>query len=280
VDVDIGGTRRLVEDVDRDGDLDLVIESTVNEFGFDEAAEVHVFVNTGRAVFVRSPASFPGLKHPSIADVDGDGERDLLGTMIGGIDGRLILISGFTTPVDLGAGEALAAADLDADGDVDLIVERRRHELREVLWNDGDAIFTTEALPAHPPWYFGTAVDLDADEDLEIVVTGSRGLGVFRLTPSGAYGPPVFIDPVGSWPIPADLDGDGLADLVAREPSALTIALNRTGPAASRDLDRDGVPDECRPRPFRRGDAKGVRHDIQEKGPDCSRELARRSRQG
>jgi hypothetical protein len=55
----------------------------------------------------------------------------------------------------------------------------------------------------------------------------------------------------------ADLDGDRTPDLLWTDGGSITVLLGRWRPPASLDSDRDGVPDECRPRPFRRGDADG-----------------------
>src|SRR5690606_19685226 len=68
----------------------------------------------------------------------------------------------WTSTVHIGGEFAIALADLDADGDVEIIFGNK------VTDHEGNLVFTAGDVP--PPWATTTAADLDADGDLEVVM--------------------------------------------------------------------------------------------------------------
>jgi hypothetical protein len=129
----------------------------------------------------------------ALVDVDGDGDLDMYfvqsGPMPFGDDtverptNRLYLNDGkgrFTDATEAsgdaahtGYGMGVAAADVDADGDVDFFVTNLGPDV--LLLNDGTGRFTdaTPAALADPRWTAGaTFFDGDGDGDLDLYVTG------------------------------------------------------------------------------------------------------------
>jgi len=178
--------------------------------------------------------SVPGNPRPALADLDADGDLDLLA---GDHAGRLSLLlnqgraaaadlSGARSVVldDLGQDAAPALADLDGDDDLDLLVGsasglayfRNTGTPQAMLWE-----------PADPSPFDGIAVngtvapalgDTDADGDVDLIVLDSDGVRLFRNESFTWTEAPGALDGVDaamhSASALADLDGDGRAELV------------------------------------------------------------------
>jgi len=235
-------------DVDGDGDVDLL---TAHQF-FDgnpvnKGARNRLFLNDGTGTFVdANPPLVPRLLDftPSVAlaDLDGDGDLDAF-------TGNAVAVSlGFSFPLDpqnrvyLNDGSGVfadntatslpavadpttecALADLDGDGDVDVVVANR--DQNRLYLNDGRAVFTdvtSTHLPAisHETWALALG-DVDADGDLDIYL----GNGIDFPAMDALYrndGSGVFTDVTASSLPPvaiktravafADVDGDGDLD--------------------------------------------------------------------
>lgn len=194
-----------VADLDRDGWLDIV-------FGND-TTEPRVLMNNGGGYFrddtaLRFPWIANGLHIVRTADVDGDGDADVL--VAGIVDfqwsfrARLFINDGrgyFSEetskrlPVDSDACTDARFCDLDGDGDLDLVL------CNAVIWlqsggpgaskiyeNDGTGHFsdvTASWLSLHPAPYFSYRVrtgDIDGDGDEDLLFAG-RGVS----GPSGKF---------------------------------------------------------------------------------------------
>jgi uncharacterized protein (DUF2141 family) len=178
-------------DLDRDGDADLLL-GTWNE-------GVHVYRNQGqpgKPVFTRDTTLNIRFERgsnftPAVADIDGDGDLDLL---VGEASGELNLVRNIgsaTTPafqveseayqgVDAGRRSHPALADLDGDGDLDLVLGSENGGV-VYFRNDGSAreprYVTAELRLPLPPHAAPVFVDLNGNGRDELV-TGSLSGGL------------------------------------------------------------------------------------------------------
>ena len=128
----------------------------------------------------------------------------------------------FAPHVDYEAGEgpwSIFAADLDADGDIDLMTANSHSDDVSVLLNNGDATFVSPSnyTVGDEPWsVFAADLDGDGYSDLMTANMYDSDVSVLLNNGNGTFASPSFY-PVGdspSWVFAADLDGDGDLDLV------------------------------------------------------------------
>jgi hypothetical protein len=220
------GFHALLGDLDGDGALDLVAGL--------ENHELLVFRNRGDGSFA-VPTSYAVhvLNDLIAADLDGDGHLDLAGTQ--GFfrsrsdqsrPGPTIFWNqgGATFTLQrLGAGHlprALQTADIDGDGDLDLLVSNFNREPPDsvlLLENDGGRrFFAPRDLLAREGRV--RAADLDADGRLDLVLAAieeGNVLAVYRQKADGSFRAPVdYMVTTGIDSVEAvDLDRDGDPDL-------------------------------------------------------------------
>ncbi|MCR9247476.1 MAG: VCBS repeat-containing protein [bacterium] len=229
-------------DVDNDGDLDLVVGS------FNSRSSM-IHLNDGEGFFDDQtsstlPPSNVGVTHHLIADVDLDGDADVLVDTTSGPD-RLLRNDGTGTFTDVSASQLpgstgvdlLAVGDLDGDLDPDLVVGPTPR-----LWiNDGAGRFTPGPFLAHnliltettlllsqPNGRFAPApnngvpsplrvfdfADIDDDGDIDIVgyrLLLNDGNGVFTDATTGAYASLAALHRIA---IVLDVDRDADRDIV------------------------------------------------------------------
>jgi hypothetical protein len=226
----VAGKDLLTGDVDGDGDEDVLA-------GADTSLQV--LKNDGQGDFTAGPPIDVGrtLASALAFDAEADGDLDLALSILirrgsdcflDGDCSTLLMVllndggAAFTFAIEYRvpyAAESLASADLDADGDADLVA--------------------TQSFSSTPSGLIpGAGVELLLN----------AGDGSFR-----SWG----TLPIGNRPssiAAADLDGDLYPDLaLGTEAGVIVMPLRIIRPRAV-DADRNGVVDDCEQTPFRRGD--------------------------
>ncbi len=226
----------VLADFDGDGDLDF---ATANA----GTSTVSVASNDGNAAFTFAPMDLAAGAGPSAIlaqDLTGDGILDLATANSG--DGTVSVFAGLGTgafaaarafPVASGGPTprpaAIAAADVNRDGRIDLVAANSGSDAISVLPGDGLGSFgppTTHAVGRKPLAI--AAVDLTRDGAPEVVAANSDSHTFsLLLNRSGTLASaPRFdagLDPADA--VSADFDRDGAADLAVLDAAAGTIAV-------------------------------------------------------
>jgi hypothetical protein len=273
-----GANTMTLADYDDDGDLDLF-------WGDFFEQGLLLIENTGTCASPSlrgTPVQFPpgeplltsGYNAPTYGDVDADGRGDFIVGVLGGAfnpnrttianlhllardgGGRWATRTGQLLPMlDVGSESIPSLADLDGDGDLDLLLANKIDPARQsvgliyLLRNTGSArapAFRLEGvLPVGSTYHPAPALgDLDGDGDLDLLLgTWSARVGYYR-NDGGRTAPGfVVVDSAlvtltrGSNTTPAlgDVDGDGDLDLFVGEASgALNFYRNDGGPGGPR----------------------------------------------
>lgn len=240
----------LVADIDGNGRPDLVYAD----------AETSLWVSNVPGQPLNSAtvlATLPGNTRDVYAasDFDGDGDLDIsLATNVSGgspfwienLDGegsfgepRQVPYSGFLTQV-----MQLAAADMDGDGDLDIVAayDVRRNQLFWFENTDGRGTFAEGreliTLGGGSRRRMLLA-DLDGDDDADVLWL-PRGELLENLNGRLDSGSPINLV-IGAQPAVADFDGDGDQDVVTMTRGRIVFGENRT----AGDIDGDGDVDEA-----------------------------------
>lgn len=161
-----------------------------------------------------------------VLDADGDGDLDVVNTNANASNLAIMLNDGqgsFSTPTFFdggGTGEwALAAADMNRDGIIDLVVGARFSADVHVLMGNGDGTFTPAASrPCGGAVWSLACADFNDDGWIDVATANSNSNNGAILLNDGAGGlnPPVTF-PGMAFPISTDLgdlDGDGDVDWI------------------------------------------------------------------
>ena len=263
----------VLEDVDSDGDLDLFVGvlggafnpnlTTTRNFHFYEQVDGDFIHRTERFVYTLDVGS---ESVPSFADLDGDGDLDmLLANKLDPDDTRTSRLYHFENvgsqrapsfeqrahiPLFTQYHYTPALGDLDGDGDLDMLVG---------TWNRGVALYLNQGTRAEPEFVLQDTTfvrltrgsnsapaltDVDGDGDLDLFIGESSGeLNFYRNV--GTPRAPSFdlvSDRFGeidagrrSFPAFADVDGDGDEDLLLGREQGGVLLYRREGSAADAD---------------------------------------------
>ncbi len=220
--IDVGeGAFPAFADLDGDGDLDLLLGNAAAARGTTYSASLHFYRNTGTAAspaFTFETNDYLGLQQaqlfdlqPTFADLNGDGALDLVL--------RYKLAS--STSYRLGL----------------LLNKAAKGQPAQYNFADAKQLFTMPTIisPAF--------VDLDGDGDQDLLLSKSDGSLSFYLN-TGNKAAPSFTEEITAFggitsdytrrflsPVTADVDGDGLPDLLTADESG-TLRIFRNLPAA------------------------------------------------
>ena len=159
-------------DVDGDGDMDVL---AVSRYG----GKIAWYENDGSQNF--APHTITTASNPFAgfaADIDGDGDLDVLAALFDKIawyenDGTTGNLDDWTEhPVstDVDAAQSVFAADMDGDGDLDVLSASFNDD--KIAWyeNDGSQTFTLRVIStAANGANFVIAADVDGDGDLDVL---------------------------------------------------------------------------------------------------------------
>jgi hypothetical protein len=255
-------------DLDADGDLDLVSGESSGVFFYFEntfSANLPAFVPRTGAANPLNGVDIGGDSFPSFGDLDADGDLDLVVGEYYGTFRYFENTGNARTPafaartgaqnplngVDVGSVSTPSLADLDRDGDLDLVSGEADSGAFRVFENTGNVkvpAFAPRTGAANPldgqnvGSLSSTALgDLDADGDLELLAGNRDGLVAQYahqmgdlVQRTGALDPLNAAD-VGNYSAPtlADLDADGDADMFSGELAGGFRYFQNTGSSSS-----------------------------------------------
>lgn len=208
----------LVEDVDGDGNLDAVV--------WDSGPNFALLLGDGRGAFRTASAQLGGVadcREAVFADVEGDGDRDLVRV---GLEGTSILLADGSGSFALDAAPspfapnefvfALASDDFNGDG-LDDVIEFTTGSAVVLYVGDGSGGFSdAQATFSQEPFGYSKALsgDLDNDGDADLVTRTLQAPWIHLNDGQGNF--PVATTPyTPGMPVPrghdlgdVDLDGD------------------------------------------------------------------------
>ncbi|MCB0199613.1 MAG: CRTAC1 family protein [Anaerolineae bacterium] len=242
---DSNGAGLAIDDLDNDGDLDIVLAN----LGGPNA----VLWNEGGLVFHRQNFAYGDSRAAAIVDVDGDGWRDVvfttrlgaplwwrnIGSEKSDIFGNVELLGDRFVhqplPGVMAPAYAMAWGDLDRDGDLDLVTGSYDAELEQVLrdsfmlgggagvyyYENQDGTFVPQRLADAAQTLTITLFDVDGDGWLDIVAGNDFGVqdAVWLHNTDGWQPAQPFAATTHSTMslAPADIDNDGVAELFATD---------------------------------------------------------------
>ncbi|MEM7201542.1 MAG: VCBS repeat-containing protein [Planctomycetota bacterium] len=173
-------------DVDGDGDLDVVFSDQEQVFPYFQPGALRLLLNDGAGAFSPAPALLPvaarswSVSEAVFADIDDDGDLDLVvsGPRLLRNDGTGVFTDvsatqmppPFHVPLFFPTRLTIKPADLDGDGDLDLVVKAGPNRILE---NDGRGGFREVAVAGAWGTAAATATfaigDFDGDRDEDVL---------------------------------------------------------------------------------------------------------------
>lgn len=250
-------------DLNGDGRQDIVAASSVSDmltvFLQDSAGGFHSPLGLGTTATNNEPGSVIS------SDLDGDGKPEVISANalsdtltvffqdeLGGFDPAPLVI----TDKDLTLPATVDAADLDRDGDVDLVSTSYADSSLTVFYQESPRVFDSAPTVIHDPKSDNNAhailaADVDGDGGVDLVSSsGADGVRVFLQSGAGDYkastalpiGGVTLVDPFSAGVSVADVDTDGRADVLSSKHNERTLALFRQTQAGNFEgMDLEGA---------------------------------------
>jgi len=224
-------------DIDNDNDQDLLITGSTSFVITTSYTGLYTNDGEGNYIYDSTGTTFPAVSGSSIAfaDIDGDNDQDVLitGANVGQISnlyknngtGNFSLVGG--TPFTAVSDGSVAFADIDNDGDQDLLLTGSSGSISisNLYKNNGSGNYTLVTGTPFTGVSFSSIAfaDIDGDSDQDVLITGYNSSSniqisqLYKNNGTGAYtlvtGTP-FIGVERSSIAFADIDGDNNQDVL------------------------------------------------------------------
>jgi hypothetical protein len=219
----VGASQAIFKDLDNDGDLDLYFSGQPTSSS--ASIFTRIYKNDGSGVFTQvTNAGLPNIlwRGAAIADVDNDGDQDIVmtgtGSGVSGVylnNGSAVFTPQGNSPFSAVSGP-VAFIDMENDGDQDVVISGGSSI--KLYQNNGLGIFTLNNNSTFAALN-GEDIDVadtDNDGDLDFLVNGNTQNLLYRNNGSGVFTQVTtsFQATFGGANAIADLDNDGDQDVL------------------------------------------------------------------
>ncbi|MDC0720185.1 FG-GAP repeat domain-containing protein [Nannocystis bainbridge] len=202
------------------------------------------------------------------ADLDGDGDLDLVlakewqpnALLLNDGTGHSFKDASDRIPQAVHDHEDIAIADLDGDGDLDIVVASEDDAAKELYLNDGQALFVdaSDRLPQLGKSNAVAAADIDGDGDLDLVFGCDGAERIFVNDGAAVFSDESAVRIAATTDVTqdvalGDLDGDGDLDLVLGNEDGNRLLFN-DGAGHFSDVTEGRLPPPAAPEETRNAD--------------------------
>jgi uncharacterized repeat protein (TIGR01451 family) len=225
-----------IADMDGDNDLDIIASSyLLDTYYYKNINGLGNFVEQYMEVFELMQSVYP-------ADMDGDGDKDIVGVKVNGsaafgavewyenVSGNFTVlkpISGLTLH-----GNKIHAADIDGDGDVDVLTASETPTSGQIAWyeNNGIGVFSPrkmiQELFNNSVGQYVTTADIDNDNDQDVIAIFSAYGGILEKNKVSFFKNLGALGNTIAGKILVDTNGDGCSETDFKGSNLLVSASN------------------------------------------------------
>ena len=219
-------------DIDRDGDLEIVVGENSIGSGISRIYAWHHdgSIVEGWPVIIGDYVNV--YSSPALGDIDGDGDIEIV---VGSLDGNVYVwhhngsnVTGWPKKTGCRIKSSPALGDIDGDGDIEVVIGS---DCKIYAWHHDGSNVT--GWPKKTKWVESSPAlgDIDGDGDIEIVVgSGDDKVYAWHHNGSNVTGWPVKTgDYVESSPALGDIDGDGDVEVIVGSGDGKVYAWHHDG---------------------------------------------------